>query len=142
MSDTQEQLDALEYLGHATVETIETMLAAYVEAALWSSIDEYGNPLDDEYEPSDIDPETMAIMRADCFAFLSACWGDTWEEFTIDLSSIEPEQLGHDFWLTRNGHGAGFWDRGLGEIGERLTTLAHSFGEFDLITDGSKVVHV
>jgi hypothetical protein len=38
-------------------------------------------------------------------------------------------QLGHDFWLTRNNHGAGFWDRGLGEIGEKLTEIAQSFKE-------------
>ena len=38
-------------------------------------------------------------------------------------------QLGHDLWLTRNGHGAGFWDRGLGELGERLSEAARSLGE-------------
>ena len=140
---TQEQLEELGItLGRATVATIETVLAAYIEAALWSSIDEHGNLLDDEYTPSDIDPETVCVMRADCFSFLSACWGDTWEEFTIDLSGIEPEQLGHDFWLTRNHYGASFWDRGLGDTGDKLTTLAHNFGEFDLIiTDEGKVGH-
>lgn len=47
------------------------------------------------------------------------------------------EQLGHDFYLTRNGHGAGFWDRYYGDadegvgadIGRILTDLADSFGE-------------
>ena len=139
---TQEQLEELGItLGRATVETIQTMLTEYAITALWASPDEYCNPLDEEYTTDDIDPETMAVMRADCFSFLSACWGDTWE-FSIDISSIAPEQLGHDFWLTRNRHGAGFWDRGLGEIGEQLTVLAHSFGEFELIADGDKVVHV
>ena len=32
-------------------------------------------------------------------------------------------QAGMDFYLTRNGHGAGFWDRSLGDIGEELTTI-------------------
>ena len=50
------------------------------------------------------------------------------------------EALGHDFWLTRNGHGAGFWDRGLGELGDRLTGLAKPYGTVDLyITDDGKV---
>ena len=39
------------------------------------------------------------------------------------------EGLGHDLWLTRNGHGAGFWDRGLGHLGERLSDAARSLGE-------------
>lgn len=42
-------------------------------------------------------------------------------------------QAGTDFFLTRNGHGAGFWDRpevyGGQENADALTDLAHSFGE-------------
>ena len=37
-----------------------------------------------------------------------------------------PGQFGHDLALTRNGHGAGFWDRGLGEAGDTLTYWAES----------------
>lgn len=37
-----------------------------------------------------------------------------------------------DFYLTRNGHGAGFWDGDYpDEIGEKLTEMAHSFGEIN-----------
>jgi hypothetical protein len=45
------------------------------------------------------------------------------------------ERAGHDFWLTRNHHGAGFWDRGELDargIGKRLTDHAHSYGGVDL----------
>lgn len=42
-----------------------------------------------------------------------------------------PEQVGRDFWLTRNGHGVGFWDRsfvpGGAALGQELSTLADSF---------------
>lgn len=42
-------------------------------------------------------------------------------------------QNGHDFWLTRNGHGVGFWDRGYDkEVGDALTKASESFGEVDL----------
>ncbi len=37
------------------------------------------------------------------------------------------------FWLTRNGHGVGFWDRGLGEVGKKLTEICHQFGEIHLM---------
>jgi hypothetical protein len=44
------------------------------------------------------------------------------------------EQAGHDFWLTRNHHGSGFWDRdGLPESTSKdLTDAAHAFGEKDI----------
>lgn len=43
------------------------------------------------------------------------------------------EQAGHDFWLTRNGHGSGFWDGGWPEpAATRLTDAAHAYGEFNL----------
>lgn len=36
--------------------------------------------------------------------------------------------FGHDLLLTRDHHGVGFWDRGLGELGEYLTERAESIG--------------
>ena len=39
------------------------------------------------------------------------------------------EAAGHDFALTRNGHGAGFWDRGYGDVGTFLSDAARTFGE-------------
>lgn len=42
-------------------------------------------------------------------------------------------QHGHDFALTRNGHGAGFWDRGYPDaIGQALTEAAQAYGEATL----------
>jgi hypothetical protein len=38
-------------------------------------------------------------------------------------------RAGHDFWLTRNGHGVGFWDRGLGAVGDALSKAAQAYGE-------------
>jgi hypothetical protein len=40
--------------------------------------------------------------------------------------------LAHDIWLTRNRHGAGFWDRGHGEADQMLTHCAHLLGERDV----------
>ena len=44
-------------------------------------------------------------------------------------------QAGHDFWLTRNGHGPGFWDRPEiygEEKAQELSALAETFGVVDL----------
>jgi hypothetical protein len=40
------------------------------------------------------------------------------------LAKRDADSFGHDFYLTREGHGAGFWDRGLGELGDYLTKIA------------------
>jgi hypothetical protein len=42
-------------------------------------------------------------------------------------------QAGHDFWLTRNGHGAGFWDGDWPEpYASELTRVAKEFGGYSL----------
>jgi hypothetical protein len=104
----------------------DKFFAAYVDCALWSSHDEDadGAPLDRDFTGRDIDVDALARMYADC--------RDFWTANREDLKDIDSDQAGHDFWLTRNHHGAGFWDRGLGEIGQRLTDAAHVYGESNL----------
>lgn len=93
-------------------------------AWLWSETDhDAGEPLDSNYDLSDI---------ADCEREEWCSEIESFVEVANDLgllSGIGDEQLGHDFTLTRNGHGTGFWDRGLGEIGKRLTNICKPFGE-------------
>ena len=48
---------------------------------------------------------------------------------------------GHDFWLTRCGHGVGFWSRGLGRLGEKLTHLAEQTGDVDLYVGDCGLVY-
>ena len=68
--------------------------------------------------------------------------GAFWDAFGYVLLSLDygknwpsAEMAGHDFALTRNGHGAGFWDRGLGEIGDMLTEECKPYGEHRVIID-------
>lgn len=52
------------------------------------------------------------------------------------VNGIDEEQLGHDLWLTRNHHGAGFFDRGYdSDIEKRLIDAAHKLGEIDIYVD-------
>lgn len=46
----------------------------------------------------------------------------------LATSGLDIGQIAHDFILTRNHHGAGFWDRGLGDVGRRLTDAAQAYG--------------
>jgi len=50
------------------------------------------------------------------------------------LNEVEPFDLGMDFWLTRNGHGVGFWDRSYSEKTEEDLMLAiKKFKEKNLV---------
>lgn len=64
---------------------------------------------------------------------------------TIEAATVEDnkwERAGHDFWLTRNHHGAGFWDGDWPEAaGETLTNAAHSYGETDLYKGDDKLLY-
>lgn len=105
---------------------------AYIVCALWSSTDDSDQPLDDNYDADDIAPETLAQMAQDCRDFQ--------EGNAPDLADLDAAQCGHDFWLTRNGHGAGFWDRGYGNRGDRLTDACKPYGNVDLyIGDDGKI---
>lgn len=105
-------------------------LDAYIECALWSSPGEEEEFMD--AEDAELAEETLAAMDADVRAFIAANAGD--------LLDMPPEQTGHDLWLTRNRHGAGFWDRGLGARGDRLTEAAHAMGEVNLyVGDDGKI---
>lgn len=72
-----------------------------------------------------VDPDSVADLQRELESFIGLCEAD------LIASKLSPEQIGHDFILTRNGHGAGFWDRGLGEIGDRLTEWAKTFGPIE-----------
>ena len=55
------------------------------------------------------------------------------------MSGFDARTAGFDFWLTRARHGAGFWDRGLGAVGDKLTKAAHVYGSVDLYAHEGKV---
>lgn len=122
---------------------LESVYSGYVDAALWSSTNDrhYENPDEPEmldgtdYELSD---ETEFHFRAECQAFI---------EDNADLvaavmdGGMDGENVGHNFWLSRNGHGTGFWDRGLGELGDQLDAAAKKFGEDDLYVGDDDKIH-
>lgn len=97
----------------------------YIETALWSSLDDSGEPLDSNYSMDDLSPESIKQAETDWDNFVTQAGGL--------LDNLDLETVAHDFWLTRNGHGAGFWDGDYDKsIGEKLTKLSEQFGEINL----------
>ena len=117
---------------------MDDFTTAYIETALWSSTGDNDRPLDDDFSPDDLAPEALAKIEKDCAAFqetpawLAAIEADAFNPCRATGCSTE-SRGGHDFWLTRNRHGAGYWDGEWSEPhGKALTDIAHSFGEVDL----------
>lgn len=119
----------------------------YIACALWSSHD-YPPGVD----PEDPDAQQVPLDEWDddlcpsCREQLCAEYDDFMsQERVIELieqTGMSMEQAAHDFWLTRNRHGAGFWDRGLGAAGDELSALCKPYGTCDLYIGDDGRIHL
>lgn len=133
---------------------IETIVDSALETLLWSEGEEYDeNDIvigmwDESYDYADATPELRASIKAEIIHL-----------DTGDLDGDDPilnkyrdalhayikvrgaGDFGHDMTLTRNGHGAGFWDRGLGDIGDVLTEWAEHLGTLHVFHDRDGMFH-
>lgn len=101
---------------------VKAVVDGYLSAALWTATNGNDEPLDQlGFTTEDFDYDSQMEAQSICLGFVTAC---QWV-----LGGIEDEQIGHDLWLTRNHHGTGFWDRGLGSVGDQLAAVASVFGE-------------
>lgn len=115
----------------ATVATEQALVTL-----LWSTPDVSSEDfllLDESYTVDDLSIEDVYRLEQDVSAFL--------EENVDDLTAAGyvpdqqgSEDVGHDYVLTRNYHGAGFWEAGppgtdADAAGERLTVAAHEKSE-------------
>lgn len=82
-----------------------------------------------------ISEDERVTILADCIGFVSDC-GEL-------LEPLAMHDAGSDFHLTRNRHGAGFWDGDWGDIGDELTELARPYGTREMMVslDGSIGFH-
>lgn len=112
-------------MSATTVRTLDTFTRAYLECALWASTGDDGLPLDREHSLADFAPSALEQAANECRAFQEAN--------RADINTGDVDRAGHDFWLTRCGHGVGFWDGDWEEaIGERLTEACKRAGNRDL----------
>jgi hypothetical protein len=126
---------------------LDAFTRAYIEAALWSTNDEStpqgGEPLDDNYCVADIEASTLRKMVADCAKFQEENAELIIEDNYIRVTAYSVEEMaGHDFWLTRQGSGCGYWDGDWEEeVGIKLTKAAKQFGEFYLIVGDDGLIY-
>lgn len=122
---------------HPDIENDEA-LSSYIQTALWSTTAaeqmemEY---LDEVYDITDFDDDTLQAMSKELHEFI-----DKYYDLVQPADkNVEISYFAHNFWLTRNGHGAGFWD-GDYKNGNKLTKAAEEYGQLELeVGDDGKI---
>jgi hypothetical protein len=112
------------------------VFAAYMKAVEFTDFGEDGQP---EHGAEFAESAKNEALKQ-CAEFVTMCANFGLLDEYIRKGG-NAEQFGHDFWLTRNRHGVGFWDRNLGGLGEQLTTHARKFGELSAYTGGDSLVY-
>ena len=129
MPEFQMPLDNSEYAIQWQKAKIGYFAKGYFEAMFFTECHS-DNPELEDATINDLSPEAWEKSLKDCAAFEypnSELLDHAYEAFEYDS-----EQAGRDFWFSRNGHGAGFFDRGLGETGDMLQEAARRRGSVDL----------
>ena len=97
-------------------------LEQYLDTAFWVA----------DIEPQELDEDCHREATIDCLAFLSriGCY----------LNDDNRQQAAHDFYLSRNERGSGFWARpkfysySIGNYADKFQAIAESFGPTDYYT--------
>lgn len=126
-------LDVGSVEGAKAFNALDSFTQGYITAMLWTEEEELEGG-----SVAEIAPESLVDIVADCLSFqtCNAANLEAYQEAGHDL-----EHAGHDFWLTRNGHGVGFWDRGMGDLGEHLSKAAKVYGEVYVCLGDDGLVH-
>jgi len=119
---------------------IGIIVGSYLETALWTEGDE-SNDEEEENELAD-----KSIYDFSDIAKFKAKYEIEWFTDTVcyiypnAFSSVSNTSIGHDLWLSRNGHGAGFFDRYYEEdIKDLLMYLSRLLGQINLEVVDDKV---
>lgn len=139
-----------------TENQISKIVTSQLDSLLWSAgeiCDENGETTlerwEDFYRADDATPKLVAQLAEELHQwedveFYGVAIHDAMvkalDTYVEHFDSDWLGQFGHDLALTRNGHGAGFWDRGLGDAGDALTDWAESLGTLHIF-HGSDSIH-
>jgi hypothetical protein len=142
LQETVDRIAVLIAEHPAAQNQLRDFVKGYMICALWAETDNAddsgGEPLDANYDIDDIHATSLDSILTECADFVISNHDDLIAYArTVQRKgdSAGPwEFAGHDFWLTRNGHGCGFWDRdGIAdELGERLSEASRAAGESDV----------
>ena len=97
---------------------LEGITSACMNAAICTSVDDHDRPLDM------LGADLALSVRSKFMEGAASFYNENRADCNAFIRDYGTEQLGHDLFLTAQGHGSGFWDRGAGDLGERLTAAS------------------
>ena len=121
-----------------TFAALDSFVQGYIEAMFFTDASDLDDGELADASFADLAPETLTKCIEDCAKFRASLPKDGSGRDAVDLAcdyapdDYDEQRAGTDFWFTRNRHGAGFWDRELGVVGDELTNAAHTVGEISL----------
>lgn len=134
----------------AAMKPLNPTAEALLATLLWSSTDDYGEPLDRDFSPTDFNESDVQKLYGEFQKFVAVVEkeisdkiGDSWDciDDFYDLQQPVENQTEHDYILTRNGHGSGFYDGDWArEVAFILSEAAKTQGEvFPYVGDDGKI---
>lgn len=142
---------------------VDEVIREYLACAVWSECDADGGNLTDRFDADDFSQDSRERAAKDVAAFLSAASeAINALQMAIELGASEDladadettgsltteyglsSDLGYNLWLSRNGHGAGFFDRDhIPEaIRDALQEAAEALGTCDVIEGDDSQLHL
>lgn len=124
---------------------LSTFAQGYIQAMFFTDASDAddGDLADATFD--ELAPESLAKIEADCAKFqhenepiLERAYSAVRKR---DIAYTE-ESAGMDFWYSRNGHGVGYFDRGLGGIGDALHKAAKRWREVHVYRGDDGKVYV
>ena len=111
---------------------IDEILNSYIETAIWA---EESNENDLKGKTiNDFNEESVANSKIEIYNFIKKAQ----QEAPDELSTYDSKALGHNLWLSRNGHGAGFFD----DNNDKLQNLARSIKPVDIYLGNDGKVYI
>lgn len=124
-----------------TITQLNHFVASYLETAIWAE-------LSGTQQNLPVTKQAKQAATEDCKTFADKVFA----EFTVNEAEGILNQSGndlshlaaHDLWLTRNGHGAGFWDKDIYndlavDACTRLTNIAKSMGTSHIYANKGRI---
>lgn len=106
---------------------IKAFVESYLVTAAWIACD--------LSECTKFKREAIKQATSDCELFMGKCEKELGYDKAYELLNMWGSDLtyvsAHDFYLTRNNYGSGFWDKKIfyGEYADKLTEIAKSMGQ-------------
>jgi hypothetical protein len=122
---------------------LDSFTQGYIEAMFFTDA---SDPDDGELSDAtfaDLHPDSLKEIIRECAEFQSANAELLERAYDMGYAQghYDAERAGNDFWYTRNGHGTGFWDRDLGEVGDKLAKISR-YRSVDLYMGDDGFIHV